>query len=80
VTVAQPPRLRKSAGRQRQSRDGYPCRRGCHVFPDAVTTGGGEDPQWLYSVVFEGRELWGDAADVLLKVSIEAFEPYLVAI
>jgi nitrile hydratase accessory protein len=45
-----------------------------------VTTGGGEDPQWLYSVVFEGRELWGDAADVLLKVSIEAFEPYLVAI
>lgn len=54
--------------------------RGCHVFPDAVTTGRGEDPQWLYSVVFEGRELWGDAADVLLKVSIEAFEPYLVAI
>jgi nitrile hydratase subunit beta len=45
-----------------------------------VTTGGGEDPQWLYSVVFEGRELLGDAADVLLKVSIEAFEPYLVAI
>ena len=34
--------------------------RGCHVFPDAVTTGHGEDPQWLYTVVFDGRELWGE--------------------
>ena len=53
--------------------------RGCHVFPDSVTTGGGESPQWLYTVVFDGRELWGDNADSTLKVSIEAFEPYLVA-
>ena len=53
--------------------------RGCHVFPDSVTTGGGEDPQWLYTVVFDGRELWGENADPTLKVSIEAFEPYLVA-
>jgi nitrile hydratase len=52
--------------------------RGCHVFPDSVTTGGGENPQWLYTVVFDGRELWGDNADPALKVSIEAFEPYLV--
>jgi nitrile hydratase len=51
--------------------------RGCHVFPDSVTTGGGENPQWLYTVVFEGRELWGEDADPTLKVSIEAFEPYL---
>jgi nitrile hydratase len=51
--------------------------RGCHVFPDSVTTGGGEDPQWLYTVVFEGRELWGAKADPTLKVSVEAFEPYL---
>ena len=51
--------------------------RGCHVFPDSVTTGGGEHPQWLYTVVFEGRELWGEHADPTLKVSIEAFEPYL---
>jgi nitrile hydratase len=28
-------------------------------------------------VLFEGRELWGEAADPTLKVSIEAFEPYL---
>jgi nitrile hydratase len=51
--------------------------RGCHVFPDAVTTGHGEDPQWLYAVVFNGRELWGADADPTLTVSIEAFEPYL---
>ena len=51
--------------------------RGCHVFPDSVTTGRGEDPQWLYTVVFDGRELWGEGADPTLKVSIEAFEPYL---
>jgi nitrile hydratase len=51
--------------------------RGCHVFPDSVTTGGGENPQWLYTVVFPGRELWGPSADPTLKVSIEAFEPYL---
>ena len=52
--------------------------RGRHVFPDAVTTGRGEDPQWLYCVVFSARELWGDDADPYLKVSIEAFEPYLL--
>ena len=51
--------------------------RGCHVFPDSVATGGGENPQWLYTVVFDGRELWGADADPTLKVSIEAFEPYL---
>jgi nitrile hydratase len=51
--------------------------RGCHVFPDSAATGAGENPQWLYTVVFEGRELWGESADPTLKVSVEAFEPYL---
>jgi nitrile hydratase len=51
--------------------------RGCHVFPDTVAIGKGEDPQWLYTVLFDGRELWGDNAEPSLKVSIEAFEPYL---
>jgi nitrile hydratase beta subunit len=50
---------------------------GCHVFPDTVATGQGKQPQWLYTVVFESRELWGPDADPALKVSIEAFEPYL---
>ncbi len=50
---------------------------GFHVFPDAVVAEGKEDPQWLYTVVFDGRELWGADADPTLEVSIEAFEPYL---
>jgi nitrile hydratase len=52
--------------------------RGCHVYPDTAATGAGEHPQWLYTVVFNGRDLWGDAADPHLTVSIEAFEPYLL--
>jgi nitrile hydratase subunit beta len=51
--------------------------RGCHVFPDSAALGQGDNPQWLYTVVFSGRELWGPDADPGLKVSIEAFEPYL---
>jgi len=50
---------------------------GCHVFPDSAAHGKGENPQWLYTVVFASRELWGDDADPALKISIEAFEPYL---
>ena len=50
---------------------------GCHVFPDSTATGGPENPQWLYTVAFTGRELWGDDADPTLSVSVEAFEPYL---
>lgn len=52
--------------------------RGCHVYPDSVAIGAGEDPRWLYTVVFPARELWGEDADPTLAVSIEAFEPYLV--
>jgi nitrile hydratase subunit beta len=51
--------------------------RGCHVFPDSTAVGGGENPQWLYTVVFDARELFGETADPALQVSIEAFEPYL---
>jgi nitrile hydratase beta subunit len=50
---------------------------GCHVFPDTAAMEAGENPQWLYTVVFEGAELWGADADPTVKVSIDAFEPYL---
>ena len=50
---------------------------GCHAFPDAVAIDKGDDPQWLYTVVFDGRELWGADADPTVTVSIDAFEPYL---
>ena len=43
-------------------------------------TEAGENPQWLYTVVFDGVELWGPDADPTVKVSIDAFEPYLEAV
>ena len=51
--------------------------RGCHVYPDTAALGDHEHAEWLYTVVFPARELWGEAADPTVKVSIEAFEPYL---
>jgi len=50
---------------------------GCHVFPDSNALRREENPQWLYTVRFAGRELWGDKADPSVKVSIDAWEPYL---
>jgi nitrile hydratase len=50
---------------------------GAHVFPDRNATGCGEDPQWLYTVRFAARELWGEAADGAASVSVDAWESYL---
>jgi nitrile hydratase beta subunit len=50
---------------------------GCHVFPDSNATGAGENPQWLYTLTFDGSELWGNGSDPNLKVSVDAWEPYL---
>jgi nitrile hydratase len=51
---------------------------GAHVFPDANASGEGEQPHWLYTVVFSGDELWPDGAPGI-TVSIDAWEPYLEA-
>ena len=51
---------------------------GMHVFADANARGQGEHPQWLYTVVFRGTQLWPDA-EPGLTVSIDAWEPYLEA-
>lgn len=50
---------------------------GFHVFPDSNATGAGENPQWLYTVRFAGRELWGSGGDPTTTVSVDAWEPYL---
>jgi nitrile hydratase subunit beta len=50
---------------------------GCQVFPDSAAMQAGENPQWLYNVVFGAAELWGPDADPTVKISIDAFEPYL---
>jgi nitrile hydratase len=50
---------------------------GVHVFAQTSAHGLGECPQWLYTVAFDGRELWGRGADPALTVSIDAWESTL---
>jgi len=51
---------------------------GAHVFPDSNAQGLGEAPQWLYTVAFNAREIWGDSATCPRSIiSVDAFEPYL---
>jgi nitrile hydratase len=51
---------------------------GAHVFPDANARGLGEQPQWLYTVRFEARDLWGDDTTAA-AVHADCWEPYLEA-
>lgn len=50
---------------------------GFKVLPDSAASGRGEQPQWFYTVVFRGPELWGDGSDPKLSVAIGAAESYL---
>jgi nitrile hydratase subunit beta len=51
---------------------------GPHVFADAHARGLGEQPQWLYTVVFDETELWGaERPRQGLTVSVDVWEPYL---
>ncbi len=53
---------------------------GCHPFPDSNATDKGEDPKWLYAVVFEAHELWGNDGHGSDEVSLDLWEPYLVPV
>jgi nitrile hydratase len=50
---------------------------GVHVFADTHGQGLGEQPHWLYTVAFDGAELWGDESAPGMRVSVDAWEPYL---
>lgn len=50
---------------------------GAHVFPDTNAHGRGEQPDWLYTVAFDGRELWGREGDPQTIISVDAWEAYL---
>ena len=50
---------------------------GAHVFPDTNAHAKGENPVALYTVRFDGTELYGPEAEPGLTVSIDAWEPYL---
>ena len=50
---------------------------GAHTFPDTNAHGLGEQPQPLYNVRFEARELWGDSAEPRETVSLDLWDSYL---
>jgi nitrile hydratase subunit beta len=48
---------------------------GAHAWPDSSAHGKGDDPQFLYTVRFTARELWGhDNGDAVM---VDCWEPYL---
>ncbi len=52
---------------------------GFHVFPDISAKGDRDDPQWLYQVCFSARELWGGDKNPRDKVTLDLWEPHLMA-
>ena len=53
---------------------------GAHVFPDTNARFEGEKPQFLYTVRFEARELWGSEANPADAVYVDLWEDYLEAV
>jgi nitrile hydratase len=51
--------------------------RGRMIFPDTHFDGNPGDWQWVYTVRFAAREVWGDAADANASVAIDLWEAYL---
>lgn len=52
---------------------------GAHVLPDTNAHGQGEQPEWLYTVVFDASDLWDDAVPGQ-RVSVDAWESYLSSV
>ncbi len=50
---------------------------GTFVYPDTNAHGGGEQPQPVYSVRFDARELWGPAIPTHDSLYIDLWEDYL---
>jgi nitrile hydratase subunit beta len=57
---------------------------GAHVYADrhAIRRDAPFDdsPEWLYGVSFDGAELWGDVAEPQSSMSVDIWEPHLVAV
>ncbi|MBX3568989.1 MAG: nitrile hydratase subunit beta [Rhizobiaceae bacterium] len=61
---------RGKTGRVEAVREGF-------VLPDTNAHGHGEQPEHVYTVVFDAGEIWGEGADPSLTISIDAWERYL---
>ncbi|HUG13489.1 MAG TPA: nitrile hydratase subunit beta [Thermomicrobiales bacterium] len=53
---------------------------GAQTFPDSNAHGKGQDPQVLYNVRFDARELWGDSAEPNQTLYLDIWEPYLAPV
>jgi nitrile hydratase beta subunit len=51
--------------------------RGSFIYPDAAGNGLGEDPQHVYTVQFDGAELWGEYAEPNTTVTFDVWGPYI---
>tara|TARA_R110002073_G_scaffold11117_8_gene51338 strand:- start:11225 stop:11881 length:657 start_codon:yes stop_codon:yes gene_type:complete len=51
--------------------------RGGFVLPDSNAHGGGENPERLYTVVFEAARVWGQGAEPGVTISADLWESYL---
>jgi len=47
------------------------------VYPDTFAHGLGENPQYVYAVRFDARELWGDAAEPGTSLCLDCYQSYL---
>jgi nitrile hydratase beta subunit len=50
---------------------------GATLFPDAHSVGRRVRPVHLYTVAFDGSDLWGDGAELDTEVRVDLYEPYL---
>jgi nitrile hydratase subunit beta len=50
---------------------------GATLFPDAIAVGRRERPQHLYTIAFEGRDLFGADAEPGTEVRVDLYENYL---
>ncbi|NMM43057.1 nitrile hydratase subunit beta [Rhodospirillaceae bacterium KN72] len=50
---------------------------GYHAFPDKSALGDRSAAEWIYTVTFDAKTLWGDRGRDGDAVSIDAWEPYL---
>jgi nitrile hydratase beta subunit len=52
--------------------------RGSFVFPDVHAVGRRARPEHLYTVAFDGGDVWGESAEPGTEVRVDLYEPYLV--
>ena len=51
---------------------------GSHIFPDRHASSGEKIPEHLYTIEFNGSELWGETAvEPGIRVCADVFEPYI---